>query len=134
MPLRRTFHLPGMEHKSPIPSAAMVGDTLYSSGINGKDPATGSYPDDVREQARLAFDNMRQLVELAGGTVDNIVHVRVLLHDREDRTHVNPEWERMFPDSSDRPARHAELMTRSGGGAKIQLEMVAVIPGESGDG
>lgn len=126
--MRRSIDLPGVTHKAPIPAGAIVGNLLVSSGIGGKDPETGAYPDDVASQVRFAFANMQALVEAAGGTVEDIAKVTVFLHDRDDRRHVDEEWLHMFPDEASRPARHALPLGREGR-ALIQLEVFAVIGG-----
>lgn len=122
----RSIHLPGVGHKAPIPSAAVAGNLLFSSGIGGKDPETGEQPPEAAAQVRNAFAAMRALVETAGGTVSDIVRVTVFLRDRADRAHVDEEWLAMFPDPDHRPARHAVALEREGK-ALVQLEIVAVL-------
>jgi 2-iminobutanoate/2-iminopropanoate deaminase len=129
--MRRSIELPGITHKAPIPAGALVGNLLVSSGIGGRDPATGEYPDDVASQVRFAFGNVRALVEAAGGDVEDIAKVTVFLRDRDDRRHVDEEWLTMFPDEASRPARHALPLGREGK-ALIQLEVIAVIGGDGG--
>ena len=41
---RRSIHVPNIGHKAPIPLGARVGNVICSSGIAGKDPATGALP------------------------------------------------------------------------------------------
>jgi 2-iminobutanoate/2-iminopropanoate deaminase len=123
---RRVIHLPGVEHNAPIPAAVRLGDLLFSSAINGKDPASGKYPEEAREQVKFAFENMAALVRAGGGDVGDIAHVTVFLRNRDDRKHVDEEWLRMFPDPEDRPARHAVALDRPGA-AVVQLEIVAVL-------
>jgi len=122
----RSIHLPGVSHKAPIPSAAVAGNLLYSSGISGKDPGTGEQPPDAAAQVRNAFGAMRALVETAGGTVSDIVRVTVFLRDRTDRAYVDEEWVSMFPDPDARPARHTVALEREGK-SLVQLEVVAVL-------
>lgn len=122
----RSIHLPGVGHKAPIPSGAVVGNMLFSSGIGGKDPATGEQPAEAAAQVRNAFASMRTLVETAGGTVSDIVRVTVFLRDRADRAHVDEQWVAMFPDPDARPARRAVALEREGK-TLVQLEIVAML-------
>jgi 2-iminobutanoate/2-iminopropanoate deaminase len=126
MSRRQVIQVPGVEHKAPIPAAVRIGDLLFSSAINGRDPRSGEQPDGAREQVELAFQNMAAVVEAAGGTVADIAHVTVFLRDRADRKHVDERWLAMFPDPLDRPARHALPLDRAGG-TLVQLEIVAVL-------
>jgi 2-iminobutanoate/2-iminopropanoate deaminase len=123
----RSVNLPGSGHKAPIPAGARVGSMFFSSGINGKDPATGKAPEHVREEARFAFAQMTELVRAAGGDVADIALVTVFLKNRADKVYVDEPWLEMFPDPDDRPARHA---VGSDGPARLQLQVVAVIDGE----
>jgi 2-iminobutanoate/2-iminopropanoate deaminase len=123
---RQVIHLPGVEHKAPIPAGVRIGNMVFSSAISGRDPATGKYPDDPAEQARHAFANMATVVRAAGGDVDDIAHVTVFLKDRDAKRFVDEQWLAMFPDEEDRPARHAVTLDR-GGAMQVQLEIVAVL-------
>ena len=126
MSRRQVVQIPGVKHKAPIPSAVRIGNLLFSSAINGRDPATEELPEGAAEQVEQAFRNMAALVSAAGGTTDDIAHVTVFLRDRSDRKHVDEHWLAMFPDPADRPARHALPLDRAGG-TLVQLEIVAVL-------
>lgn len=129
---RQVIHLPGVRHKAPIPAAVRIGNMVFSSAINGKDPATGKYPPDPAEQARLAFANMATLMSAAGGGIDDIAHVTVFLADRSYKAYVDQEWLAMFPDPENRPARHAVANER-GGEMVVQLEIIAVLQAQDGE-
>ena len=103
----------------------MIGNMLFTSAVLGTDTATGDIAEPERQTA-LAFDNMRRVVEAAGGTVDDIASVRVYMTDYSLRGEVNIEWLKMFPDPDDRPTRHAVQMAMFGN-MVIQLEVTAVI-------
>jgi enamine deaminase RidA (YjgF/YER057c/UK114 family) len=45
------------------------------SGQVGYDRATGEIPTDPEEQARLAFEGMKQVLEEAGSSLDNIIEL-----------------------------------------------------------
>ena len=123
---RQTLDIPGVpHHRNPIPQGVRIGNMVFSSAVSGYDPDTGELPDDAAAQVRNVFRNCRALVEAAGGTVDDIARMSVLLRDLSVRSFVNEEWLAMFPDD-DRPARHtarAEIAARF----HIQIELVAVL-------
>ena len=124
---RRSIHVEGVQHGAPIPMGARVGNILFSSGINGTDPATGTVPEKLERQAELAFANMKALVENAGGTVEDIGAVKVWMKDRSQREAVNRPWLKMFPDEDNRPARHAIEYDAFPPGVLVQLEIIAVL-------
>jgi 2-iminobutanoate/2-iminopropanoate deaminase len=126
MARRRSIHLPNVSHSAPIPMGCRVGSIVYSSGISGQDPNTGELPEDPAAQARNLFLNIRQFMELAGGSADDIVRVTLYLKEEQYRDVLNKEWVAMFPDPEDRPARHA-LTLPLRGKFLFQAEVVAVL-------
>ena len=124
---RRSINVPGRGHRGgAIPMGSRIGNVIYSSGISTADPETGERPDDLDKQAENMFKNMAKFMELAGGTVDDIIFVMLLLKDRGVRDHVDKAWLETFPDADSRPARHA-LQTELGGGAQMQALITAVV-------
>jgi enamine deaminase RidA (YjgF/YER057c/UK114 family) len=124
---RTVINLPGMAHGAPIPMGSKVGNTVYSSGISGTNPETHSMPPDPDEQAMQLFENIKTFMEVAGGTTDDIVHMRLLMKDDKYRESINKAWLKMFPDENNRPARHALTTEVRAGGALFQVELVAVL-------
>jgi 2-iminobutanoate/2-iminopropanoate deaminase len=123
---RKPINVPGLSHgDAPIPIAIMFGTHLYSSAVFGTDRETGELAD-LESQTAHAFSNMKCIVETAGGNVQDIAAVRVFLIDYGLRQQVNIEWLKMFPDSTDRPTRHAIQMPMFGG-MVVQLEFDAEI-------
>ncbi len=123
---RQTFQIPGVHHAAPIPFGARVGNVIYSSAIQGIDADPGKLAEDVAEQARHCFKNLRTFLEVAGATPDDVVRMTCLLKDLGDREALNGPWLEMFPDENDRPARHTSSYDPPGG-MKIQIEVVAVV-------
>lgn len=125
---RRSIHVPGLGHGSqPIPLASVVGNLLVSGGISGKDPASGTVPEELSEEVAQAFANLRSVVEAAGGSIEQVVKVTVFAPDRSVREHLNPVWEQHFPDPESRPARHTLEVPLKG--MRLQLEAIAVLDG-----
>ena len=123
----RSIHVDGVKHGAPIPMGARVGNMIFSSGIMGADPATGTVPEALESQCVFAFANMKTMVENAGGTIKNIGTIKVYMKDRSQREAVNRPWLEMFPDEEDRPARHAIEYDAFPPGVLVQLEIVAVV-------
>lgn len=124
---RVSLNLPHMAHGAPIPMGCKIGNIVYSSGIGGTN-AEGKMPSDPNEQAEQMFENIRQFIEIAGGTPEDIIHVRILMKDRGQREAINKPWLALFPDEHSRPARHA-LETNLGGQFLFQAEIVAIVGG-----
>lgn len=125
---RKSIEVEGVTHgTTPIPLGAKIGRLVFSSGIAGVDPQTGTIPEDPAEQVRLVFQNVRRFMEEAGGTPDHIGRMTVYIQNEEIRDLVNEEWVKMFPDPGSRPARHASV-TELRRGALVQVEIIAVLP------
>src|SRR5712691_2245669 len=113
-------------HHQPIPVAVKIGQMVFSSALPGLDASTQSAPSEPEKQVELAFQHVRKVIELAGGTTEDIAKVVVYLEDMKYRELVNTDWVRMFPNENDRPIRHtvkADLPSNF----IIQLEMTAVL-------
>jgi 2-iminobutanoate/2-iminopropanoate deaminase len=83
---------------SPLYSQGVrVGPTLYVSGMVGIDPATGDLAGaTIQEQTRQALRNCRAIVEAAGGRLDDVVQVTVLLANPADFAGMNEEYGKVF--------------------------------------
>jgi enamine deaminase RidA (YjgF/YER057c/UK114 family) len=126
MAKRKCIHIKGMEHGAPIPNGVVIGNMVFSSAIGGKDAKTGVLSEDPAEQAEAMFRNLALFMESAGGTPDDIAHVKLYLKDEKYRDVVNGPWCKMFPDEHNRPARHA-LKVDLRGKNLFQIEIVAVL-------
>jgi 2-iminobutanoate/2-iminopropanoate deaminase len=128
MAKRQVIEIPGLEvhGANPIPLAVKVGNMVYTGSITGRDPSNNVVPDDAEQQIAIAFASMKRIVELAGGTTEDIAKVDVNLKDMALREIVNREWLKMFPDPQSRPARHT-VRADVPANMVIQIEMVAVL-------
>lgn len=126
MARRQSVHIEGFKHANPIPNASRIGNLVMSGAILGRDPETGKPAATLEAQCALVFRYMRETVEAAGGTPDDIIKVTVWLKDPSDREALNAEWTRMFPDPHSRPARHAQKDVMDGPNL-ISCDFTAVI-------
>jgi enamine deaminase RidA (YjgF/YER057c/UK114 family) len=117
----------GLHHGGmPIPSAARRGPLVVSGGIAGLDRSTGTLPDDLESQLELVFENIRAIIERAGGSVADIVKITFHVGDRAARDLINDHWLAMFPDESSRPARHT-VARELGRTMLVQADFIAFI-------
>ncbi|PUE26604.1 hypothetical protein B9Z39_09725 [Limnohabitans sp. JirII-29] len=127
----RSIEVDGITHgNAPIPMGARVGNTIYSSGIMGRDPANDTLPGDAASQAKFVFQNLRTLLRNGGATLEDVVHVKAYIQNNSLRELLNAEWLACFPDPHDRPARHTMVMDLPMG-MLIQIEIVAVVSDSS---
>jgi 2-iminobutanoate/2-iminopropanoate deaminase len=127
MDKRRSIDVTGASHVNPIPSASRRGPFVISGAISGTDPATGKVPEDLDQQCRLMFENVRRVIAAAGGTPDDIVKMTVWITDRSLREIMNRHWVAMFPDPASRPARHTLTSRDFSPPMQIQCDLMAVL-------
>jgi 2-iminobutanoate/2-iminopropanoate deaminase len=65
----------------PFSDGVQVGDVLYIAGHIGRDPKTGKPGASADEEARLAMDGIKQTLEAAGMSMDDIVSIQVFCSD-----------------------------------------------------
>jgi reactive intermediate/imine deaminase len=105
--------------------AVRCGDTIYLSGQIGLDPATGNLREGADAQARQVFENLRAVAQAAGGGLDDVVKVTLLLADMADFTRVNEIMASFF--ARPYPARATYQVAALPKGARIEVEAVLVL-------
>ena len=124
---RVSIEVPGFEHDNPIPAACRVGPFLITSAVSGKTPFTGKLPETIEAQCEQMFATLRNILEAAGGSPEDVVKMTVWLKDRTQRPALNKGWLEMFPDEHSRPARHTFQSPDLPGNMLVQCEVYAVI-------
>ena len=99
---------------------------LYVSGQGTSDPQTGRrFLGEIRGQAKVAMDNLRNVVEGCGFSMDDIVKVTLFLVNIRESGEVNKIYEGYFPDGR-YPARSIVGVKELPGGQSIEIEAIAV--------
>jgi reactive intermediate/imine deaminase len=65
----------------PFSEGVVVGNTLYIAGHIGLDAKTNMPPASPEEEARLVMDDIKQTVESAGFSMDDVVSVQIFCTD-----------------------------------------------------
>ena len=122
---QKSIEVEGLQHNAPIPLGCRIGPIFASSGIGGRDPATGKMPAEPDRQAFHCFDNLKRVLAAAGLDLGDVVKMTVFVADESHRDAVNKYWLECYPDPHQRPARHSLVMPLRGG-MVVQLEVLAV--------
>ncbi|HXF98564.1 MAG TPA: RidA family protein [Gaiellaceae bacterium] len=130
---REELRVPGLaEPISHYTDAVRAGSLLFVSGlvaVDGEGRLVGG--EDVVAQARQVFENMRAVLAAAGCGFADVVKVTVFLTDVDDRARINPVRQEVF--GAARPASTlVEVPRLAVPGAKIEVEAVALVPGDAG--
>lgn len=115
---------------SPLAQAVRSGNLFFVSGQVGRHPKTGLISDDFEVQARQTLENLKMIIEDAGGSMDDVVKVTVLLTDIGDFQKMNAIYREFFPGY--KPSRTSYMVAGLNGNAQIEIDLIAVLP-EKGD-
>lgn len=107
--------------------AVRFGDLLFVSGCTGSDTDAVVVSEDVVDQARQAFENMRAILDAAGAAFADVLKVTVFLTDVDDRPRVNTVRQEVF--GAHRPASTLiGVAALALPGAKVEVEAVVGLP------
>jgi len=110
----------------PYSQAVKVGNFLFISGQIPITPETGELiPGDIKAQTRQVLENIKAIVEAAGGSLNNIVKVNVYLKDMNDFQAMNEVYAEYFGES--KPARAAVEVARLPKDVRIEIEAIAFL-------
>ncbi len=126
MAKRKSIEIKGFTHQNPIPNATRIGNILVSGVVVGFDPGTRTMPADLDRQLTNMSAHVKEIVEAAGGTTDDIIKLTVWLKDPGDRELLNKHWTKMFPDPHARPSRHSLPLVGGGANTLVQCDVMAV--------
>ena len=87
----------------PFSDGVLVGNTLYIAGHIGLDAKTGMPPASAEDEARLVMEGIKQTVELAGLTMEDVVSIQVFCTDLKFYDAFNGVYKTYF--HGDYPAR-----------------------------
>jgi len=107
--------------------AVKAGNTVYLSGQIPLVPNTMEMvSEDFEAQAVQVFENIKAVVNAAGGTTANLVKVNIFLTDLGQFAKVNEVMARYFDQPY--PARAAVQVSALPKGAQIEIDAVMVLP------
>lgn len=109
----------------PYSQAIRAGNTVYLSGQIGLEPATGNLREGVEAQTRQALANLKAVAEAAGGSVDGIVKLTLLLADLADFAKVNEIMASYFKPPY--PARATYQVAALPKAARVEIEGILVL-------
>ena len=109
----------------PYSQAIMVGNTLYVSGQIPFVPETMTLvSEDIQAQTIQSIENIKAIVNEAGGELSDIVKVNVFVKNIEDFDKINEVYAEYFSEA--KPARALVEVARLPRDVKIEIEAIAV--------
>ncbi len=102
------------------------GDLIFVAGQVGVEPETGLIPSSFADQLKLVLDHIRNILESAGSSMDQVLKMTVFLKDRAYRTEYDEIFRTYFRGGF--PARStivADLMREE---FLVEIEAIAAAP------
>jgi 2-iminobutanoate/2-iminopropanoate deaminase len=103
------------------------GTFLFTSGQIPLDAAGQMVPGGISEQTHAVFANLRAILTAAGTGFEHVVKTTVFLQDMNDFSAMNVIYTTYFTGPNP-PARSTIQVARLPKDAKIEIEVVALIP------
>ncbi|WP_037370738.1 RidA family protein [Amycolatopsis orientalis] len=112
--------------------AVRIGPWLFISGTSALTNLSGTIeerrmPEDFREQANIAFDNIEKVLHEAGATFEHVYEIRTMLSDAADFGVLNELFRERMPGRGF--IGHGYVTGFLAPGMKIEIEANAYLPG-----
>ena len=110
----------------PYSQGLRAGDYVVCAGQAGFDPATGRLVEGgIEAETRRVLQNLSAVLEQAGTSIQNVVKTTVFLTDIDEFKAMNAIYAEFFP--SNPPARSIVQVARLPGGARVEIEAIAIV-------
>ncbi|BBO99604.1 RidA family protein [Sulfuriferula nivalis] len=109
----------------PYSQAIQVGSLLFTSGQIPLRADGSLVEGGIEVQTQQVFDNLRAVIEAAGGSLGEVVKTTVFLKDLQDFAAMNGVYEAAF--GSHRPARSAVQVARLPRDVLVEIEAIVAL-------
>ncbi|KAI8809820.1 Endoribonuclease L-PSP/chorismate mutase-like protein [Cladochytrium replicatum] len=120
------------------PHAKKVGNTVYVSGISSRrfdntwegveELPDGTWKLDIRAQTRAVIENIKTILEAAGGGLEHLVDVTVFLVDMNDYAEMNEVYNEYFTAENGPTRTTVAVKQLPNPRLLIEIKSVAVLP------
>lgn len=107
----------------PYSQAIVTGNMVFASGQIPVNPATGEIPEGVEAQANQVFTNVKNLLEAAGTSINNVVKTSVFIQNMDDFATINEIYAKYFTEPY--PARSCVEVAKLPKGVLLEVEAIA---------
>ena len=110
----------------PYSQAIKAGNTVYCSGQIPINPATNTIEAvTIEDQTRQAITNLKNVLEAAGSSLQNVVKTTVFIKDMNDFAALNGDYAHLF--APNKPARSCVEVARLPKDVKVEIECIATL-------
>ena len=109
----------------PYSQAIQMGQSVFVSGQLPVNPQTGEIPEDIKEQTKQSLHNVKEILEEAGASLEDVVRVTVFLKDLSNFSKVNETYGEFFTENY--PARCCVEVSKLPKDAGVEIEVMAIL-------
>ena len=107
----------------PYAQGVAAGKLIITSGQLPLDPATGAFPEGIKEQTRQSLTNVKAILEEGGADMKDVIKTTVFLSDMNDFAAMNEVYAQFFQEPY--PARSAVQVARLPKDVLVEIEAIA---------
>ena len=107
----------------PYAQGVAAGKLIITSGQLPLDPATGAFPEGIKEQTRQSLTNVKAILEEGGAGMGDVIKTTVFLSDMNNFGAMNEVYATFFEGAC--PARAAFEVAAIPKGALVEIEAIA---------
>jgi len=113
----------------PYSQGVIANGFVFTAGQVALDPAKGELvAGGIAEQTTRSLENLRAILKESGSDFSQVVKTTVFLVDMADFAAMNEIYGKAF--GQHRPARSTVAVAALPGGARVEIEVIAVVRGE----
>ena len=102
---------------------------VFASGQLGLDPVTNELaPGGIEAETRQALTNLRNVLEAAGSSLEQVLKTTVFLRDMAEFARMNAVYSEFFPTQP--PARSTVQVAALPRNGAVEIELIAFLAGE----
>lgn len=122
-----TYHMPYGRPTRPFTPAVQVGDIIYLAGQIGTNASAqgGVVPGGVQAETRQTMDNIKDVLEKSGSSLEHVVKCTVMMADMSEWDAMNEVYTTYFPNH--KPARSALGANGLALNARVEIECIAKV-------
>lgn len=112
--------------KAPYSPGVKTGNLVFTAGQLGLDPETKQLvAGGIEAETRQALENLKNILEAAGSSLDNVIKTTIFVRDLADFAQLNAIYAEYF--TANYPARTTVQAAALPLGAAVEIEAVGVI-------
>ena len=109
----------------PYSQGVKNGKLIFVSGQLPVNSQTGKISDDIKEQTKQSINNVKEILEQAGASLEDVVKVTVFLKDLSNFSDVNEIYGQFF--TKNYPARCCVEVSKLPKDAGVEIEAMAIL-------